>query len=136
MQIDHLGYAVKNIEKARKALETLGFVFSHPAIEDRDRNIRIQFGEKDGYRLELVAPAGEDHSPVDTILHCVGPTPYHICYGSDNLGKDIKELEEKGFKLIISPAQATAFGGRRVAFMMNRGIGLIELAEFQDAGET
>ena len=76
MQIDHLGYAVKNIEKARKALETLGFVFSHPAIEDRDRNIRIQFGEKDGYRLELVAPAGPLSRRYNTSLRGANALPY------------------------------------------------------------
>ena len=48
MVIDHIGYAVKKIDKAVKAFENLGYVFEE-AIEDVDRNILISFGEKDGY---------------------------------------------------------------------------------------
>ncbi len=129
MKIDHIGYAVKNIEKACGPLELLGFVFPHPVVEDADRNVSIRFGKKDGYQIELVAPLGEGGSPVDTLLHCVGPTSYHICYRSDNLDRDIKEMERKGFKVIVPSARALALGGRNVVFMKNREIGLIELVE-------
>ena len=52
MKIDHIGYAVKKIEQAQSAFEKLGFRFEQP-VEDRDRNIKIVFGEKDGYRFWL-----------------------------------------------------------------------------------
>lgn len=55
MRIDHIGYAVKNIDKAKKSMEALGYRFEE-TIEDKDRNIYISFGELDSYRVELVAP--------------------------------------------------------------------------------
>ncbi|MBO5637290.1 MAG: VOC family protein [Acidaminococcaceae bacterium] len=66
MKVDHIGYAVKNIDKAKKSMEALGFSFEEPVI-DTDRNIYIVFGEMDGYRVELVAPVSEG-SPVDVLL--------------------------------------------------------------------
>lgn len=129
MRIDHIGYAVKSIEQARAAFETLGFQFEPAVFEDTGRKIYIQFGEKDGYRIELVSPLGDSGSPVDTVLRLVGAAPYHFCYASENIETDIEKLEKQKFKVIIPLAEAPAFGGRRVVFMMNRGIGMIEIVE-------
>lgn len=129
MKIDHIGYAVKKIEQAQSAFGKLGFQFEQP-VEDRDRNIKIVFGEKDGYRLELVCPLDKKKpSPIDTYISNLGPTPYHICYQSEALEEEVRSLEKQGFKVIIEPTEAAAFGGRRVVFLMNLGLGLIEIVE-------
>ena len=127
MRIDHIGYAVKNIDKARKSMEALGYAFE-PTVEDKDRNIFIAFGELDGYRVELVAPMGEG-SPVDMYLSKIGPTPYHICYRSSDIEADIAELQKNRFKVSIPLAPAIAFGNKRVVFMFSLSVGLIEIVE-------
>lgn len=127
MRIDHIGYAVKNIEKASVSFEKLGFTFE-PVIEDADRNVYLRFGVNGSTRVELVSPMKEG-SPADEILHKNGPTPYHLCYVSDDLEADIASLEKERFKVIIPPARAVAFGGKRVVFMMNLAIGMIEIVE-------
>ena len=127
MRIDHIGYAVKDIGKAKKPLETLGYVFEE-TVEDLDRNIYLTFGEMDGYRVELVAPISED-SPVDMHLTKIGPTPYHICYKSTNIEKDIEVLQKNRFKVTVPLAPAIAFGGKRVVFLYSLQIGLIEIVE-------
>ena len=128
MKIDHIGYAVKNIEKARVAFETLGFRFGE-LFNDHERKIYIQFGEHDGYCIELVSSNGEGEAPVDAVLGKIGPTPYHICYRSSNIDKDVEELAKQKFKVIVPLAPAIAFGGKRVVFMMNRSIGIMEIVE-------
>jgi len=127
MKIDHIGYAVRIIDKAKKSFETLGYVFEE-TIEDRDRNIYIAFGEMDGYRIELVAPISEE-SPVDMHLSKIGPTPYHICYKSDNIEADIESLTANRYKVLIPLAPAIAFGNKRVVFMYSLAVGLIEIVE-------
>ncbi len=127
MKIDHIGYAVRNIDKARKQMEILGFVFE-PVVEDTDRNIFISFGELDGYRIQLVAPIGEG-SPVDAQLSRIGPTPYHICYQSSEFEADVEELQKHRFKVTVPPAPAVAFGGKRVVFLYSLSAGLIEIVE-------
>ena len=129
MKIDHIGYAVKRINRAKETFEKLGFIFE-PMIEDTDRNIKIAFGEKDGYRIELVSPLKNGGgSPVDTYLSSVGCTPYHICYESEQLDQDIEDLKRQGFKVVIEPKAAVAFGGKRVVFMININLGLMEIVE-------
>ena len=129
MKIDHIGYAVKRIDRALDAFSRLGYVFE-PVIDDTDRNVKLAFGEKDGYRIELVSPLDpKAKSPVDQYLSNVFGTPYHICYQSEDFDNDIAELQASGFKVIIEPMPAVAFGGNRVVFMMSVGFGLMEIVE-------
>ncbi len=127
MNIDHIGYAVKDIDKSKRLFEFLGFIFEE-LIEDNDRNIYLQFGKRDGYKIELVAPM-KGESPVDGYLNTVGVTPYHICYCSENLQEDIKKLEKENYKVLIPKKRAKAFGGRHVVFLIHRNMGLIEIVE-------
>lgn len=129
MRIDHIGYAVKRMDRATAAFEKLGFTFEKE-IEDTDRNIKILFGEKDGYRVELVSPLNKGQmSPVDQYLGNTPGTPYHICYESSAFDTELETLKKQGFKVIIEPQPAAAFGGRRVVFLMNFGFGLMEILE-------
>ena len=130
MKIDHIGYAVKNIDKAKKSMEALGYVFED-TVDDIDRNIFIAFGEMDGYRVELVAPKtlSGGGTPVDGVLGKNGPTPYHICYRSDDIEADIERLKACRFKVSIPLTPAIAFGGKRVVFLYSLSVGLIEIVE-------
>lgn len=129
MKINHIGYAVKRIDRAKNAFEKLGFVFE-PMIDDSDRNVELMFGSKDGYRIELVAPLDKKtESPVDQYLSNAAGMPYHICYESENLDAEIETLKSQGYKVVIEPRPAVAFGGNRVVFLMNIGFGLLEIVE-------
>lgn len=130
MKIDHIGYAVKKIEKAVLEFQNLGYVFED-TIQDDDRNIFIAFGMKDGYRIELIAPINKEGSPVDVCLSKNGPTPYHICYKSDSFEEDIKRLEKNGYKVVIEEMPAIALGGAKVCFLYNSQIGLVEIVEIK-----
>jgi methylmalonyl-CoA/ethylmalonyl-CoA epimerase len=127
MTIDHIGYAVKSMEKAQKAMEQMGYSFT-PPLDDTARHVRLAFGEMDGYRVELVAPL-DDEAPVAPYLSRIGPTPYHICYRSSRIEEEIAELQEKRFKVTVPLAPAVAFGGKRVVFMYSLSLGLIEIVE-------
>lgn len=130
LKIDHIGYAVKRMERAVATMKKLGYKFGEN-IEDLDRKVNILFGEKDGYRVELVSPK-EKGSPVDPVLSNVGPTPYHICYVSNDFDKDVQKMTEKGeYRIAVEPAPAVAFGGRRVVFLYSLALGLLELVEVE-----
>lgn len=129
MKVDHIGYAVKKIEKAIESFELLGYQFGE-VIDDNNRNIKICFGIKDGYKVELIQPIDKmKESPVDNYLSKIGATAYHICYVSQDFEKDIADLTSKGFKIVIPAQEAIAFQNKRVIFMMNLAIGLIEIVE-------
>ena len=127
MRVDHIGYAVKNIDKAIQTMEHLGYTFT-PKVDDKDRNVSIAFGELDGYRIELVAPMSKG-SPIDIQLSKVGPTPYHICYKSNAIEEDIEMLKAGRFRVTIPLSPAIAFNNRRVVFLYSLSVGLIEIVE-------
>lgn len=129
MEIDHIGYAVKRIERSVAAFEALGFTFA-PVVEDRDRNIRLAFGSNGGCTVELVSPLDKTlPSPVDAYLSKIGSTPYHLCYRTGDLTAELERLQQQGYRVVIPPAPAVAFGGRQVVFLTGLQTGLLELLE-------
>jgi methylmalonyl-CoA/ethylmalonyl-CoA epimerase len=137
MRINHIGYLVKNIEKARAVFEGLGYTVSRldmgcDVVYDGYRDVDLCFMEKDGYRIELVSPKSRD-SVVYGLLKKFGNNAYHICYETDDIENEVDRLRGKRFVQSGETRPAVAFGGRRVCFMVNSVIGMIELLETGDS---
>lgn len=128
MKVHHLGYAVKNIDEGIAKFRALGYECFSRVTEDSFRNVSICFLRQDGWIIELVAPRGND-SPVNKkLLGGVGG-PYHICYEVDSLTSAIDNLSRDGFVVFEQPQVAPALEGRRVTFLFNQIVGIIELVE-------
>ena len=84
--------------------------------------------EKDGYIIELVSPT-DTESVVAGLLKKYKNCPYHICYQTSDLTSDLEALSSQGYVVIDTPTPAPAIGGRRVVFLMNAALGMIELLE-------
>lgn len=128
MKVHHIGYLVKNIEKAQKSFTSLGYVNEGEVIYDESRGIDILFMNNDSYRIELVSPKSED-SVVYGTLKKLGNTPYHICYEVEDIEKALEELRNQGYTPASEIEPAPAIEGRKVCFAFNRSIGIIELVE-------
>ena len=128
MNIHHIGYLVKRLEKAAAAFEALGYGREGDVTRDELRGIDILFMEKDGYRIELVSPYRPD-SVVSGLLKTHKNAPYHICYGSGDFAADLAALEGGGYLRMGDPQGAPAIGGRRVVFLMHPAMGMIEVLE-------
>lgn len=129
MRIDHVGYAVQDMRAAEASFMELGYCPYGDGIEDHGRGVEIRFFcDPAGVKIELIAPLG-DNSPVNTWLRKNGNSPYHICYQSDELAKDVAALKEKGFMVVQPSLPAPAMNNRRVCFMYSKNTGLIELVE-------
>jgi len=128
MKINHIGYLVKDIDKAIEQHRMLGYFLDRDVVCDEARGVKLGFMSKEGYTLEFVEPISES-SVAWNLFKRKGAGPYHICYEIDKIGDIEEELVSRGFVLINPPAPALAFGGRRVAFYTHREIGTIELLE-------
>ena len=128
MNVHHVGYLVKNIDKAKDTFLKLGYTAETETVYDPIRKIDICFLIKDGYRVELVSPAAED-SVVSGLVKKLGNTPYHICYSTDDFDGEVARLRAAGFMQIDKPTPAPAIGGHRVSFFLNMAIGMIELLD-------
>lgn len=123
MRIHHIGYAVKNIEEAFKSFKILGFEKVNEKVVDEERKVKILFVKNNEYLVELIEPYG-NNSPIDNILKNSGSTPYHICYESKDILKDIEMLKSEGFVLISKLSEAPAINNQKVCFLY---MGIIEI---------
>ncbi len=80
-------------------------------------------------RRQMEAMGYEFACPVDKILADTGPAPYHICYDTDCFEKDMEQLTCGGHRVIVPPAPAAAFEGRRVVFLYSLALGVVEVVE-------
>ena len=131
MKVHHIGYLVDDMKKAVKEFAKLGYSVQKPELYDPLRRINICFVENGGTCVELIEPA--EGCKLFTKLHKrIGNAPYHIGYIVHE-GKEFDDmlgvLQDGGYMLVQPPAPAVAFGEKRVAFLMNEAIGLIEIIE-------
>lgn len=130
ISVNHIGYAVRDIhETAQKYLDA-GWCLSD-ICEERVQRARIAFLTKSGFPpIELVAPLKEgEASPVDTYLQRIGCCPYHICYDVEDIDIAVEDLFDEGFSPLFEPVESEAMNGRRICYLFNLLVGLIELVE-------
>lgn len=128
MKVHHVGYAVKDIEKALPVFSALGYEICGDIVKDNIRNVEIVFLRNGEEWVELVAPNGEN-TPVDGVLKNNGPTPYHICYEVEDLDKAVVELKQQKFMVLKKAEVAPAIDGCKVEFLYHKDLGMIELVE-------
>lgn len=128
MKIHHIGYAVRDIAISAEKFKKLGYKNISGIVEDSARSVFIQFMEKDGYLIELIAPLN-DKSHISTILKKTGSSPYHFCYEVHNIDTEIEKLTKSGYVLIEKPGEAVAIANKKAAFLFNKDIGILELLE-------
>lgn len=132
MKIHHVGYFVDDINASAVEFQNIGFSTLNDVVEDTARKINILFLENNGYIIELIQPMS-DISPFYGLRKRYRNSPYHICYVTDNLIKEIEKMVNLcGYVLFLPPSPAPAISGcPNVAFLMNKHIGIIELVELK-----
>ncbi|MCR5256298.1 MAG: VOC family protein [Acetatifactor sp.] len=128
MEIHHIGYLVKKIDKAVKVFLDMGYEKQSEKTYDEYRDADIIFMKKDGYVVELVSPVSKD-SIVSGLIKKYGNSPYHICYKVTDMEEAIKDFREKGFVLFEEPHEAVAIDSNPVAFLMHPYMGMAEIVE-------
>jgi methylmalonyl-CoA/ethylmalonyl-CoA epimerase len=117
-RLHHVGIAVPSILAVDPALEP---------VHDPVQRVRVAFIRQHDVVLELIEPAGEG-SPVQQSLS-KGVKMLHCCYEVDGLESAIAAGREHGYLLLRPPVPAVAFGNRRIAWVLNQQLGLVELLE-------
>lgn len=129
-RIDHVGYAVEDLEEAIRYHQRLyGAEVAHRETMQRDgvREALIAVGDS---FLQLLEPIRDD-SPVATFLERNGgPGVHHIGYGVADVGATLSELVQMGVR-VVDEEPRHGSRGCRVAFLHPRGaMGvLVELVE-------
>ena len=128
LRIHHYGLATDNLERSMATLGSLGYQFGEITL-DPVQKVRVVFASRpQEAMIELICDVDES-GPTHRMISKVGNGLYHICYEVDNLEEIMGELREKGFLLMHAPVLATACDGKRIAWMYNRYVGVIEILE-------
>lgn len=128
VRFHHFGIACRDIRKTSECYKAIGYKAGE-CIFDPLQNVNICFLTHPTMPLvELLSPVDEA-SPVVQILDKVGTTPYHTCYVVDDLDMAIKSFRKQRYVVVAKPKEACAIESRRVSFLYNPEMGLIELVE-------
>ena len=132
MTVHHLGYLVKDINKARQAFAALGFACVSEPFYDTDEDAELQFLRNGSCTVELVSPRSE-RSSVWELMKRQKNAPYHLCYETADFDAHREMLEASGFLRVGDVRRAPAMENRRICFLYGAAVGLIELLEGDEA---
>jgi len=120
MIIDHIGIAVKSIDKGiAHWQEVFGYKQATEMVVNTRQKVQVVFMEKEGsLTVKLISPSDEK-SPLHKFL-AKGEGLHHLCFKCDNLEDGLSYLQGKGLR-IISPSQpGEAFANENIAFLFGK----------------
>lgn len=130
MKLHHVGIVVESIERsAARYWQYFGLQPVSGVVADDTQRVNVQFlaSEASATSVELVEPLPGE-SPVRRALEKGGGLN-HLCFEVADITEAVRQAETYGVVCVCQPIAAAAFGGRRIAFLLYRHIGLIEFVE-------
>ncbi|MEA3279481.1 MAG: methylmalonyl-CoA epimerase [Thermodesulfobacteriota bacterium] len=129
IKIDHIGIAVTSINKGKKFWgDRLGLWLEDSEVMDKEKLITAFFpiGESEIELLESTDPEG----PIGKYLEKRGEGIHHVAFLVENIEEALKELKEKGIRLVDEKPRKGA-GGAKIAFLHPKSTNgvLVELCE-------
>ena len=133
LAIHHVGVAVPSIDDAMHFYgEKLGLSLVD-SLELPDRQLKVAFVQAANMLIELLEPT-DPNSTVSRFLERRGPGLHHLCFGTPDIRRHLRDLEDKGVELIDAAPRPGAHG--EVAFLQpSAALGvLVELLQPTDEG--
>lgn len=118
MFIDHIGIAVKNLDKA---VDLYSNLFPEARIVEEnvpDKTMKMVILHGENIKLELMEPLTED-SVISKFIEKRGEGIHHIAYKVDNIYKEIEKAESAGCKVTREPY--TGAEGSLICFLHPKG---------------
>ena len=130
--IDHIGFAVRNLDEAKKFwVDTLGLTYLRTE-EVPEQKVRVAVLAAGEATVELLEPTSTD-SPVQKFLDKRGEGLHHLAFATNKLAEHLQALKVAGIGLIDEEPR-TGAGGAHIAFVHPKsahGV-LIELCDHHD----
>ena len=131
-KLRHVGVAVPSLGPTTEMLSALfGYKVISGPFDDPIQKVTVNFlaqSDQDVAEIELIAPLTED-SPITSMLAKGGGAAYHLCFETSDIDQAIVHAKNNGCILLGHPVPATAFQGRRIAWIYTRSRQLFELVE-------
>jgi len=128
LAIDHVGVAVPSIDDALHFYgDKLGLTVVE-SLDLPDRQLKVAFVQAANMLIELLEPTDPD-STISRFLERRGPGLHHLCFGTPDIRRHLRDLQDKGVELIDAEPRPGARGD--VAFLQpSAALGvLVELTQ-------
>jgi methylmalonyl-CoA/ethylmalonyl-CoA epimerase len=129
-RLHHVGMVVQDISRTASIyVQRYGYEIRTEIIHDPTQTAYVQFLRLPGETvyLELVSPDSANSKVSGALARGGGLN--HLCYLTDDIGAAWRDLQSKRLMLLQMPVLATAFPGRRIAWMIGDDRTPIELLE-------
>jgi methylmalonyl-CoA/ethylmalonyl-CoA epimerase len=118
MNIDHIGIVVRDMQKS---IEYWKQVFHYTQMTDMVVNtrqkVKVVFMHKEGsLTVKLIEPV--DETSTIFAFSRKGGGLHHLCFKCDDLNSQLKELTDRGLRVLTPPAPGEAFDNEPIAFLM------------------
>lgn len=114
-KIDHIGFAVHSIDKARIFYEKVLGLHCERIEEVPSQKVRTAFFSIGDTHIELLEPT-DPSSPIAKFLEHKGEGFHHIGYLNDDLEDQLQRAEQNGC-LLTSRTPVVGAGGKRIVFL-------------------
>ena len=128
-KIEHIGIAVKDLEKSNKVFASL-FGEEHYKVEEvLSEGVKTSFFKNGPNKIELLE-ATNAGSPIAKFIAKKGEGIHHIAFAVDDILSEIKRLKEKGF-IVLNEEPKKGADNKLVAFLHPKSTNgvLIELCQ-------
>ena len=132
MKIDHICFAVKNLEEGIAYWENV-FAYSQMTriVENTLQKVRVTFMKKEGsIMIKLIEPVEGNQSLQNFVNR--GGGFHHVCFKCSDINTQIAELTGKGLLTLVSPQPGEAFNNHNIAFLLARYGMNIELIDTEE----
>ena len=127
--IDHIGIAVKDIEKSNLLFKKLLNTPCYKIEEVKDQGIKTSFFKTGDQKIELIASLG-NHSPIESFLEKKGEGLHHVAFEVSDLKSEVKRLKSEGF-IPIDETPKRGADNKMIVFLQPKNTNgvLIELCQ-------
>ncbi|NLD45986.1 MAG: hypothetical protein GX660_02140 [Clostridiaceae bacterium] len=132
MVIDHISFAVKNLEEG---ISYWSRVFGYRQLTNMVVNslqkVKVVFLCKEGsITVKLIEPAEGNQSLQNFVNR--GGGFHHICFICSDINEKLNELSDKGLLVLVPPQPGEAFNNHEIAFLLARYGLNIELIDTEE----
>lgn len=118
MKLDHICFAVKNIEEGISYWERVfGYRQMTDIVINTLQKVKVVFlSKEESLLIKLIEPLLDNQSLINFVNR--GGGFHHICFRVDEMADTLKELNGKGLLTLVPPQPGEAFNNNDIAFLL------------------
>ena len=124
MKVDHIGVAVRSLEKGIAFWEKVfGYEQATEMVINTRQKVKVVFLKKEGnIDIKLIEPLDET-SPIYAFTQKGGGV-HHICFKCDSMDDELERLIGLRLRVIAKPQPGEAFDNEKIAFLYSNGLNI------------